>query len=534
MKLTKEEIAKNIEIGKDPRNIAIWANIFFKEALRYSAPKKYHYEIYSLLYSTWKKIVISVPRGRAKTTLARIFLTHRIVYPELYDRNGKLLYFDKLIGYKSNTEGLAAQTIRSIMNTFEYDDFFIMHYGRLKDPRNWTDTDCSFLNGVTLQGFGANQSMRGRNKNDWRFTTIIADDVDSLDDSKSYTVMDKHWEKIERDDIPALDPIYGKFRLMGTVVSADCCVQRAINYSEEPDSDWHSVIYRGLNENGESIWPEVFPTEQLLKERDMAIRHNNYSFWLSENMNEISDENTRVFKKDYFRYWDGYVERRGDDLYIIIEDLYKLNGNQKVTLLDDKPIEKKVNAFIGIDPAGEDSKGDSDFWGITVSLVDSKGNYYIAEFIEKKLTSVSFFELLFQLHSIYNFKRGIFESNAGFGNIKSLLYEKMRELNQFITIQWEKASKEKRQRISDGLESRWQAGAIYHKRDMVQLEAEALDHPNLVHEDGMDSLEKAIRISRIKPTETKTVIKPKSNWRQRVFKGGKNKLTTDDILLTQG
>ena len=534
MELSQSEIEKNINLGKNPKNIALWAQIFFKEELRYSLPKKYHYEIYSLLYSNYDKVFITVPRGRGKTTLVKIWLTHRIVYPILYDRNGKLLYFDRMIAYKASTEKKAAMYVRNILDKFEYDDFFIQHYGELKDDRNWTGKSASFMNGVTIDAFGADQSTRGNIRGAWRYTTIVNDDPDSLDDSKSKTIMDKHWEKIERDDLEALDKKYGKYRLIGTVVSADCCIQRAINYSKEEDPDWHGVVYRGLV-NGESIWPEVFPTERVLKERDKAIKHNNYGFWLSENMNIISDENTRIFKKEYFRYYEGSFERIGDDVYIIINDLYRMDGNFRVSIIDDKPIREKVHCYIGIDPAGEDSVGDSDFWGITIIALDSSGRRFVAEFIEERMTSVEFIERLFKLDRKYNFFRGLYESNAGFGNIKSILYQEMNKRGRHIVIQWEKEMRNKKQRISQGLEAPWRAGALYHRKDMTKLEREALDHPNLVHEDGIDSLEKANRIAKVKPLkEHKDIIREMPNWRNKLKQAAAPTRDTSDIILTQG
>lgn len=502
MPLSKEKIKSHTDWYSEPARLVEFGRYFFPNAIRGMTPKV-HYDLCNNLYSVKPVRYITFPRGRAKTTWVRIYIIHRILYNQIYDGTGKLIHLTRYIGYKSNTETKAKAYCAWILEQFEYNKNFIAHYGAMKDDKIWSPSKARFTNGVYLMPFGANQSMRGGLEGEWRYTDILWDDLDDLEEASSPTIMEKHWDKLDRDDMQGLDAEYGKARLLGTVINKDCCIQKAIDDAREDDSIWSGVIYRALDDNGRSIWETRFPTEKILADKKRALARGKYAGWLAEQMNMLMDEESRVFKKEWYKFYDGYLQTNEDGkLELVIEKLFTLIDGKRVDLDDNLPKIVPVNAFLGIDPAGEKSKGDSDFWVLFPLLIDPDNNRYVGDYIRERMTTIKFWEYLFDdggMVDVYQFKRAKFESNAGFSALQSVTIAHMVKTGKIIPIMWVKNTEEKKQRITDTLEPPWSAGAVYIKRKHSRLMEEAENHPNIHHEDVLDGWQMAESIAKIRP-----------------------------------
>jgi hypothetical protein len=547
MAVASNIVRANIEKGANPANLIWWGHEFFPGLMRADNPE-FHHEVAKMMYDTWKFIFYTFPRGWSKTTLNQIYIAHRIVYNHLTDNQGQTVYWDRYITYKSETETKAESVVRTILDSFEFDEKFIEHYNdgdgnSLKDDQQWTGKQAQFLNGVSIESFGGGQSIRGAKRGGWRVTTAIEDDIDSLEDASSITVMDKHWDKVNRDDIEALDPDFGKMRFSGTVINKDCCTQRIIDDSLMEDSIWKGKVYEALDKNGQSNWPSRFPTAEIVRKRNRAIKRNKYAGWLAENMNKCIDEELRDFKDSYYQYFEGYVRKPNETcLELVLEKRFRLENYTEIVVPPnnrDKPYPEilPIFSYLGVDPAGEDSKGaDPDFWVLFVLGLDPYGNIYDFEYIQARMTSVDFIEHLFRLHGLYHFRRVRYESNAGFGNLKSVVEKEMRTRNTHMTIEWKKNTEDKKQRITTILEPPWRSMSIYHRRNMTRLEEEASHHPQIHHEHVLDAKANAVATARYKPRMVQTneiEVVEKPNWRVRVLNKERAR-TPSDLLLTQG
>jgi len=524
MPLSKETIERNRTYFMEPGRLVEFGRYFFPGAIRGGTPDV-HYKLCNWLYAPDQFIYITFPRGRAKTTWVRIYIVHRILYNRIYDMQGKLQYLTRYLGYKSNTETKAKSYCQWILDQFEWNKKLIAHYGNMKDDKLWSTTKAKFTNGIILMPFGANQSMRGGLEGDWRYTDQIHDDLDDLEEASSPTIMEKHWSKLKRDDIKALDTEYGRLRLLGTVINKDCCIQKAIDDEKLGNSRWKGVTFQGLDENGRSIWEERFPTERVLAERQEALDRGDYAAWLAEEMNVVADEESRVIKREWFQYFDGYVQWSKDTgLELVIEKKFKIDGVRKIDIDDKLPRTVQVNAYLGIDPAGELSQGDSDFWVLFTLLQDADGYFYDFDYIRERMTTTKLMDYLFDdggLYDTYHYKRGKFESNAGFSATQSVVTKEMIKKRKIFGLAWVKNTENKKQRITATLEPPWKMGAIFHRRHMDRLEEEAENHPNIHHEDVLDAKQMAMSIANIRP-------QPKTPQQKRAVRRGKR--ITDEEL----
>ncbi len=516
---TRESMLKTIAWGADPYNLTLWGREFFPDAIRGDV-QEIHRNICRWMYSPKKCVYITIPRGRGKTMWVRVFLAHSIIYHTLWAPDNSIQVLNRYIAYKGETrDDKAKQTLRRLKDNFEHNQKLIDHYGQMKDENEFSPSKLRFVRTnergnrftIVVQPFGGDQSTRGGLEGDWRYTLIIVDDPDGLKESKSPLIMADHWEKIKRDDIKALDPIYGRIRLLGTVLSKECCIQRAIDDSKKKKPQWSGVIYEGLDANGQSVWEEYHPTAQIEEERVQALEDNEYGFWLSENMNKLIDEKMQKFKRRYFRYWAGYVKfnEETERLELVIEELFHIKDKERIDLFEEDETSRAVPiyCYLGIDPAGEASKpGTSDFYAIVTIALDPDGNFYVLDYIRDRLTTVEFHNHLFRLNKIYRYRMAKFESNAGFSATESVTRQEMirREKenpgeNNFVPMLWKKNTEPKPERIEAMLLGPWQAGAIYHKRDMHRLEEEAELHGNIAHEDVMDAFQMAMSVAQARP-----------------------------------
>lgn len=273
--------------------------------------------------------------------------------------------------------------------------------------------------------------------------------------------------------------------LYGWIMNGDRDRPGEIPPSISKDIMSHQFVYKGeqfnimkrkVVEGSSPIWPEKFTQNHI----DMLQREKGpYSFSCQYN-NEPIPEANQQFKRSWFRY---YIE---DDLK-----------------------NRNLFNFTMVDPAISQEAG-SDFTTIVTIALDEYYNWFIREIIRDHMLPNKIIDTMFKVAEIWRpLEMGI-EVVAFQKMLAYSIRDEMRVRKKYLPIRELKhASKSKEARIK-GLQPGYNAGHIFHKERMPNLEYledELLRFPRGSHDDIIDGL----------ASFTEFAVPPKSE-RSRNFK----------------
>lgn len=223
---------------------------------------------------------IIFPRGFSKTTWEKIDTIHDIVYR-----------LEPVIVYCALTLTDAGFHFESIKSELENNRLLIQVYGDLVPPPSdlgvkWTNTHFQTTNGINVIARGAGRG-RGINIKNQRPTKIILDDIEDDDMVRSNDQLEKmnHW--IMNVILPSLDKQRGRVKMIGTVLSANCQIQKF--YKK------FGGIKRKAIEEYKSIWPAMFSIKDLMEIKNKLGSR----VFAQEYMNEPVNEELSTIKRQW-------------------------------------------------------------------------------------------------------------------------------------------------------------------------------------------------------------------------------------------
>lgn len=214
---------------------------------------------------------------------------------------------------------------------------------------------------------------------------------------------------------------------------------------------WH-VVYRKAIENGELFFPEKLSFEFL----EQAKRSQGSYIFANQYMNEIVPSELQTFKKDWFQYYE--------------------------------KLPKTLFTFLYVDPALSEADG-SDFTGMVVVSVDTKGEWYVTHARRYRLSPTQIVSELFRWNDVFR------PTIIGIEEVayqKALLYfldEEMRRRNVILPVKGIRPpnDRSKQARILS-LVPRFEWGRVHLARSLNDLEMELLQFPRGAHDDLIDAL----------------------------------------------
>jgi hypothetical protein len=114
----------------------------------------------------------------------------------------------------------------------------------------------------------------------------------------------------------------------------------------EGDPEWKFFRFGIFNQEAESRWPERYPTAELLRQKEAAIKVGRLSIWMKEKECKIISEELASFRYDNLVFWDTLPER--------------------------------ATYLISIDPASSDSKDADD--NVVAVLAFYKDDVYLVDY----------------------------------------------------------------------------------------------------------------------------------------------------------
>ena len=251
-----------------------------------------------------KKKVFALPRGHAKTTIAKLAVSKLFLFTDL--KHGVFV---------SKTQGHATHCVDDIIDYLQTPNCEAL-FGPMKDFRKnttkgiytWTmnyvkfnHKDGSYVfkeKKCILHAKGARQQIRGLNINNQRPQFAVVDDFESKEEMQkedNYTAL-KGW--FYGTFMKALDKLTGGYIIqIGNLVSKFSILNDHIL-----DPEWDSMLFGVLKANGKPLWPELWPVEDIIADFRTYQFQNQVATWYAEMMNLPMPPSGRLIRLDQIKY----------------------------------------------------------------------------------------------------------------------------------------------------------------------------------------------------------------------------------------
>lgn len=277
-----------------------------------------------------KKICWSVPRGHAKSGyMSNVFPVHQIVFSKRH-----------YILVVSETEAMAKAFVEWIADQLKFNQKLREDFGDLLSPnkmQNEQDNKEGFVssNNIKVQSASIGKQLRGARHGAYRPDLVILDDLESSKNTNTRELREKNLHWFNSVIMPIGDITRTSFVYMGTLVHGqgllphvlqradfDGRIYSAIvsepdrvdlwnkldellrdtenpNREEEADKFYYSYKEE-MDRGARTLWNERFTYYELMK---IKVNVGSKAF-ASEYLNKPSDDDSCIFKKDYFVFYD--------------------------------------------------------------------------------------------------------------------------------------------------------------------------------------------------------------------------------------
>ena len=220
------------------------------------------------------QLALGLPRGFGKTTLMKIFLLYCILFTN-----------KKFILVISASASLAQNILSDIMDMLEEPNikavFGDWKLGVEKDTQELKKFGFRGRN-ITLAAVGAETSLRGLNIKNTRPDVMLFEDIQSREcaDSEVQSTKLENW--MVGTAMKAKSPDGCMFLFVANMYPTKYSILRKL----KNNNTWIKFIAGGINHKGESLWEDLQPVEQLLKEFENDLSMGHPEIFFSEVLND--------------------------------------------------------------------------------------------------------------------------------------------------------------------------------------------------------------------------------------------------------
>lgn len=443
-----------------------------------------------------KRIAWSCPRGHGKSAyLSNIFPVHQVVYSKRH-----------YILIVSETEKMAQRFVEWVADQLKFNEKLRADFGELLSPKkmiNESDNLEGFVtfNNVKVQSASIGKQLRGARHGAFRPDLVILDDLESAKNTNTKELRDKNLHWFNSVIVPIGDISRTSYIYMGTLVHGSGLLPDILKRSDydgrmysaivsEPEhpemwehlenilrdidnpnrmeeaKDYYNDNRDAMDEGVRTLWHERFTYFDL-----MVIKVNVGSrAFASEYLNKPSDDESCIFKPDYFYYFDD-------------KDLWQ--GNKKIHL--------DVYGFWDI-AIGKNSR--SDYNAITIIGRDNRtGVIYVLDAFAEKIPMHKALKVAFDM--IIKWRPKVFGVETVqaqydmYRQLKEMLYKKGVYNTRLLAFN-PKGKKEDR---IEQLEPLVESGYLRFKKTQRLMIEQLQLFPSADHDDCPDSLASAVEIS---------------------------------------
>lgn len=429
-------------------------------------PAPYQYRVIKLLDDPGPDHkALCIFRGGAKTSFCRARLLKKICYG---------LTHTSLVVSKS--QGHATDTLtwlsRKVVHSKLIKKAFGLSIGVKDSQEEVSVVNPAFNNETFAMAVGMTGQLRGLNKYDHRPDFIICDDpCDEIN-----TGTEEQREKTKGLFFGALGNTLASRAMVPTseIVLVQTLLARGdlIDLALQSDN-FVSMLVSVFNANGESAWPSMWTTEQLLREKQARTDLNQLHVWLREKEGVLIDSNTAAFKQDWIQIFKNKERELPDDLvYFIAVD--------PVPPPSDTAIVKNLH------------KKDWEVW--TVIALDKEGGIWAVESRRNRghtpdWSLAQFVDLLSEYKPLAVGVEGVNYQRV----LSYLIEQKMKELRMYCRIHTIDDKRKKYNKILDNITGPASNGLIHIHSDLQVLITQLVEYPQVRNDDDIDSFQIAIQ-----------------------------------------
>ena len=506
-------ISKNEKVYEIVKNDLIaFGKLFSPEDFLASATPDFHVEVgKQLINRKIQQLALVLPRDHAKSTLAATAVLHRFLFATPQT--------PEFIAWIGEAQDQATDNLAWLQNHIYSNPAIHYYFGDLQGDK-WTKTEFTTKNGCRMIAKGTSQRLRGKKQLSTRYTGIILDDFESELNTKTpeARIQIKNW--VTAAVYPAIDFDKGGFLWCnGTIVHYDSFLNGLVKSYDEArntgeDYSWDVTTYKAILDNGKPLWPSRWPLKKLEERKQFYIDSGTPAKFYQEYMNQAKSPEDQIFSEeditDHLYSGNARFDKESQSWYIKLED-----GSIEY-----------VNIYMGVDPASTLSIR-NDYSVIMVIGVTAEYDYYVLEYWRKRVLPMECADEIFKIAERYNPIRRI--------NIETISYQEM--LRDYVYKRSKKEGKflpgiergiknygnqKKKDRLFEGLQPMFKAGAVHLKKNMHEFIGELLDFPKGTHDDTIDAFwlstqfakgsKNASKAKMIRKGESWEKPKKKYNW----------------------
>ena len=464
------------------KDLIAFGKLFLPDDFMRSETPFFHYEVAdTLMNGEERQVAIILPRGHGKTVLTKCNIMHDFCFTD------EPLFY----GWVAASSKISVPNLDYIKYHIEYNEKIRYYFGDLKGKK-WTEDDIELKNGTKLISKSNLSGIRGGAKLHKRYDLIVLDDFEDENNTITPESRSKISNLVTAVVFPALEPKTGRLRINGTPVHYDSFIQRILvgyEHAKKEDSpySWKVITYKAIQDDGTPLWPSWFGHKEMTRKKKFYQDSGTPQKFYQEYMMEVQSEEDSIFTRDHIKYWDGTFTK--DEETGIT---YIIPHNE-----DAKP----CSIYIGVDPATDSARRNSDFSVIIAVAVTPDNNIYVLDYIRDRTLPVlgipgtekiGIVDHIFRYAKFYNPKLFTIEDTTMSKPIFQALRAEMRRRNEFIIpFKEEKPGNRmsKRDRIQEIMAQRFAVGQVHIKKTQYDLHREIMTFgPRMAHDDTIDAL----------------------------------------------
>ena len=462
-KIAKKELDMNSEeaklfVAKNHENSPLtFARAFLGDHFREASPT-FHTNLIDI-YLDHNRVAVAAPRGHAKSTVTSFaYVLHQALYKK-----------KKSIVIISSSEDMAIRFLRRIRDELEFNPMLRWLFGDQKTDK-WSETELRLSNRTVIHAKGRGAQLRGLIDGAARPDLILLDDIEDEELVRSEMRRNDLEQWFNGTVLPTLEPKIGQCIIVGTILHESSLLNRVLDPALYPDFSTHR--FAAIRENGESLWPERFPSDEIDKLKKSYIARDQLAQFYMEYMNDPIPQEAAVFRPEYFIKFDELPEAKMAELFF---EVY-------------------------VDPGGGSARVSADPTAIVTIAVDKHNTIYVHDYINKqyKEDTQGFIDDLFLVWAKYRPQRIVIEKTVATNLLKASIEAEQLRRRIFMNIEYvtpTRGSGDRRGNMSDGkfqriaaLASPSKLGVIRYRRWMLELFEQLLAFPRAKHDDIADAL----------------------------------------------
>lgn len=275
---------------------------FLGDIITQSVPDLHKEALSILTAENISRVVLALPRGHGKTTLAKLCAVWHLVFSQY-----------RFILYISASKDLVVPYVNDIADFFDIDNFISVFgpvewlirqdgVGKYKFYIPSIDKTC------ILVGLGMGQRVRGINIDNERPQLVICDDFEDDTLIETPIPFDKALNWWTGPFYKCLNQFNNKIIVIGNHTKQKSLLKQFI---ESPH--WHSRVYGVIRQNGQPLWPELWSLEKIKADYEEYQYHKKTERWFAEMMNVPVPEGGSIISINEIKYCP--PRQPGDGLY---------------------------------------------------------------------------------------------------------------------------------------------------------------------------------------------------------------------------